>query len=473
MRRIVAAQGVRSPAPRSDRKEVEEQLLRTVYERCEGFVQRMHEVLHEEYGIVLGYSTLTRLVRQSGIGDKGGRRSERVPDTPGREMQHDTSVHHVCIDGLKTKLICSGLYLRYSKLRYVKYYRRFDRFTMKCFLHEALTFWGYCAHVCVIDNTCLAIWYGSGSRAVFAPEMVAFAKNYGFDWLAHEIGHANRKAGKERNFYTVETNFLPGRSFSTLADLNMQAKQWATDRYALRPQSGSGLVPQRLFESERPFLIKLPPYVSAPYRGHLRRIDQYGYVAFDGNFYWAPHTRATRLTVLEYADHIRMMHGTSQLLHYQLADARIKGQAFVPPGHNTRPRGQPQNRKKGCRQEESALRAMGGNLPGYLDWIADTRNGVKLRPRFVRSLYALSRNLSTELFVKLVDRALSFRVTEVDTIRNMAYQIVRDHMPSHTTIEPSYDYQHRDTYRQARLVEEHPLGMGLLEPPPPKEHDHG
>ncbi|HEX2959863.1 MAG TPA: hypothetical protein VHO70_23710 [Chitinispirillaceae bacterium] len=65
--------------------------------------------------------------------------------------------------------------------------------------------------------------YGSGSSAVMNPEMVAFADNYGFIYKAHEINHSNRKAGKERNFWTVETNFLPGRTFSSLENLNEQA----------------------------------------------------------------------------------------------------------------------------------------------------------------------------------------------------------------------------------------------------------
>ena len=57
------------------------------------------------------------------------------------------------------------------------------------------------------------------------PEMVAFAGRYGFAWKAHRVGQPNRKAGKERNFLTLETNFLPARSFTDLDDLNGQAKQ--------------------------------------------------------------------------------------------------------------------------------------------------------------------------------------------------------------------------------------------------------
>jgi hypothetical protein len=59
------------------------------------------------------------------------------------------------------------LYLRYSKRRYLKFYR----FQMKCFLHEALTCWGYAPRQCIIDNTNLARLRGTGAQAVIVPEM--------------------------------------------------------------------------------------------------------------------------------------------------------------------------------------------------------------------------------------------------------------------------------------------------------------
>src|SRR5204863_505125 len=84
--------------------------------------------------------------------------------------------------------------------------------------HKALMFWRYAAAVCIIDNTNLARLRGTGRNAVIVPEMEAFAKEHGFRFVCHEKGHANRKAGEERSFWTVETNFLPGRHFSSLED---------------------------------------------------------------------------------------------------------------------------------------------------------------------------------------------------------------------------------------------------------------
>ena len=211
-----------APPPRSARRQaaLDEELLRRLYQECQGRIVRVHEKLVEEEGVAVTYSTLTRRLRELGISHPPKTRCQQVPDEPGAEMQHDTSLYPVELAGRRVQLIASLIYLRYSKRRYLRFYRAFDRFKMKCFFHEALTFWGYAARQCIIDNTNLARLRGTGAHAVIDPEMEAFAKQYGFVFRCHAIKHSNRKAGEERSFWTVETNFLPGRTFQSLEDLN-------------------------------------------------------------------------------------------------------------------------------------------------------------------------------------------------------------------------------------------------------------
>lgn len=218
------------------------------------------------------------MLRELGISKSRKLRCDRVPDEPGLEMQHDTTTYRINLADKRVRVVASILYLRYSKRRHLKFYRCFNRFQMKCFLHEALMFWGYCAKQCIIDNTNLARLRGTGSHAVIVPEMEQFSKGYAFRFLCHQIGHANRKAGEERSFWTTETNFLPGRRFQSLEDLNQQALQWSTVRLENRAQGKAGLIPAKAFEYERNYLTKLPAHLPAPYRTIMRGTDQYGYI---------------------------------------------------------------------------------------------------------------------------------------------------------------------------------------------------
>src|SRR5215475_4187386 len=233
-------------------------------------------------------------------------------------MQHDTTRYTILLGGVRVMLVASLLYLRYSKRRYLRFYRTFTRFRMKCFLHEALMFWQHAAPVCIIDNTNLARLRGTGKDAVMAPEMEAFAQQYGFRFVCHEKNHADRKAGEERSFWTVETNFFPGRQFQSLEDLNQQALEWATVRLEQRPVGTRRLIPAQAFEHERLHLIQLPAHLPAPYLVHERGTDQYGYTAVHGNYYGVPGTQRADVKLFEYADHLKIYQHGACVAEYRL-----------------------------------------------------------------------------------------------------------------------------------------------------------
>lgn len=178
VREIVKQQGDMPTSVRSDKKEIDEELLRRLYTECNGYAERVYEKLVEEECIEVGYSTVTRMLRELGISVPEKQRCDEVPDQPGAEMQHDTSPYVVKLGERQVGVIASLLYLRYSKRRYLKFYRAFNRFKMKCFFHEALMFWQYSAPLCVIDNTNLARLRGIGKNAVMVKEMAEFGKRY-------------------------------------------------------------------------------------------------------------------------------------------------------------------------------------------------------------------------------------------------------------------------------------------------------
>jgi transposase len=331
VRRIIAQSGQMPQSTRGPSLILDQQLLRDLHQECNGYAQRMMEILREEHGIAVKYSTLTRHLRDLGITAPVSQRCERVPDQPGAEMQHDTSPFKVLVGSEWLRLQASLLYLRYSKRRYLQFYPVFDRFHMKCFLHLGLMHWGYAPRICVIDNTNLARWRGLGSNAVMVPEMEAFGRAYGFRFLCHAPKHPDRKAGEERSFLTVETNFIPGRSFQSLEDLNRQALEWSTVRMEQRPQGKAGLIPAQAFEHERAFLTQLPRHLPAPYLLLERTVDEYGYVAVDGNYYEVPGSGRGNIQVLRYLHHLVLCRDRRTLIEYALPPWGVKNQPFHAP----------------------------------------------------------------------------------------------------------------------------------------------
>jgi len=445
VRTIIEQKGEMPTTRRRDKKEVDLEVLTEVYNDCEGWAERIHEKLTEEKGIDIGYSTLTRLLREEGIGKKKNQRCGRVDDVPGEEMQHDTTIYNRKIGDKKIRFVASILYFRYSKVRYLKFYRSFNRFDMKSFLHEALSFYGYCAKTCIIDNTNLARLQGSGTgkNAVIVPEMEEFARRYGFKFACHRLKHANRKAGNERSFYTVESNFFPGRNFKDLEDLNEQGLDWATVRFFNRPVSKTKLIPAKAFEFENPYLVKIPPYIHPPYIVLERKCDQYGYVHVDGNFFWVPGKDRFKAKVLKYPDQIKIYKNREFLIEYDLPAIEVKNEKFSPKGQSE-PIYQPAYRKKSSANEEKKLRAVCQEIDDYLNFA--TKSMGKEKHRFIRKLYALYKKVNKSLFVKIIKRALTYRITNINTVESIASLIMKSenyHLPF---VDIDTEYVNRDAY---------------------------
>ena len=467
VRQIIRRQGSLPQAVRKDKIQIDPDLLRRLYHECDGWVQRVHEKLREEQGVRVSYPTLTRLLRELGLGKSQKGRCDQVPDQPGAEMQHDTTVYRVKLAGRETKVIASLLYLRYSKRRYLRFYRLFNRFTMKCFLHEGLMFWGYVAGQCIIDNTNLARLRGSGSQAVIVPEMAAFAQRYGFAFVCHALRHANRKAGEERSFWTVETNFLPGRRFENLEDLNRQAHEWATVRMHQRPVGKAGLIPAQAFEHERQYLVKLPPQLPAPYLPHQRGTDQYGYVAFRGNYYWVPGTQREVVKLLEYADSLKIFQRRTCVAEYPLPLDGVKNAHYSPQGQ-PRPRYLPKHRRNGSQQEEQRLRALGPEVAAYVDYALGVL-GLQ-RHRLLRELFALSRRVTPAVFVQALERARRYRVVELRSLERIVWLCMSQHEPPLPQAEVDDHFRERPAYLEGCLTDEPDLSL-YDRPPDDEEHE--
>jgi hypothetical protein len=476
VRQIIRQQGALPQTVRKDKIQIDPELLRRLYDECEGWIQRMHEKLVEEEKIQVSYPTLTRLVRALGLGRPTSARCDHVPDEPGAEMQHDTTVYRVKLAEQPTRVVASLLYLRYSKRRYLKFYRVFNRFAMKGFLHEALMHWGYAAALCIIDNTNLARLRGSGRRAVIVPEMVSFAERYGFSFRCHEIRHCNRKAGEERSFWTVETNFLPGRRFESLEDLNRQAYEWATVRMHHRSVQKTGLIPAKAFEHERRYLIELSPQLPAPYCAHERGTDEYGYVSFQGNYYWVPGSKREEVKALQYADRLKLYQHRVCVAQYALPADGVKNARFSPEGQPA-PRHSPRRHREGSQLEEKRLRALGAEVAAYVDYVLATP-GLQ-RHRLLRELLALSQQVTQAVFVQTLARALRYRVVDLPTVQRIAWLYLSQgqHVPE---VEVDESYRQRPAYLEGEWTEEPDLsrydqagGEDSDRPASDKEHPDG
>ena len=201
-----------------------EDILRLLRE-CEGGFMRVHEELTKT-GFPLSYPALTAFCRRHGIGHVPTPPAGRYDFAPGQEMQHDTSPHDLHLGGKLRRVQTASLVLGYSRMLFFQVYPQFRRFECKVFLTEALRYMDGACQTCMIDNTHVVVLKGTGRDMLPVPEMAAFAERFGFTFVAHAVGDANRSGRVERMFRFIQRGFLPGRRFPDWADANRQARAW-------------------------------------------------------------------------------------------------------------------------------------------------------------------------------------------------------------------------------------------------------
>ena len=112
------------------------------------------------------------------------------------------------------------------------------------------------------------------------------------------------------------------------------------------------------------------------------------------------------------------------LVRYNLPAEGVKNQKFSPPGKT--PKHQPWNRKKPTALEEKKLRNLCSEVNRYLDFVFNPLQKVGQKHRFIRQLYGLCQKLALPLFLKTIDRALTYRITNVQTLEHMAAQLLKE-----------------------------------------------
>src|SRR5581483_11710633 len=288
---------------------------------CKGNLVRVHEELVAA-GAELSYTALTAFCRRHGIGQEPREAVGQYHFEPGEEMQHDTSPHELDLAGKTRKVQTASAVLCYSRMLFFQCYPSFRRFDCKVFLTDALRYFSGATERIMIDNTHVVVLRGTGREMVPVPEMAAFAERFGFHFVAHAIGNANRSARVERPFWFIETNFLAGRTFASWEDLNARARQWC-DKVNSTYKKHIRAIPRELFAVERLHLRPLPAWIPEVYRVHQRLVDIEGYIALHSNRNSVPlEWIGRRVEVRESRDKIEIQLDMRRLMtHRRIAEA--------------------------------------------------------------------------------------------------------------------------------------------------------
>jgi hypothetical protein len=382
--------------------------------------------VHEELvagGAALSYPALTAFCRRQGIGQTPIVPAGRYHFDPGVEMQHDTSPHEVEVGGKKCKAQTASAVLCYSHLLFFQINPTFQRFDCKVFLTDALRYMGGAVDRVMIDNTHVVVLRGTGHEMIPVPEMEAFGERFGFRFVAHERGDANRSGRVERPFSFIENNFLAGRAFTSWDDLNQQARVWC-DRVNATYKKHIRAVPRELFAVERMHLKPLPAWIPEVYRLHPRTVDVEGYVSLHSNRYSVPVSWiGRRVEVRETRYKIEIELDARHIVEHVRAVA-VQQQRITLAEHKP-PRGEGVKRSDPHPEEQAILLA----APELAPYVAALKQkGRKVVALVLRQLLRLLKEYPREPFLAAVREAAQYGLYDLDRLERMILRrIARDY----------------------------------------------
>ena len=395
-----------------------------LYADCKGNLVRVHEKLCDA-GATLSYQALTAFCRRHGLGKEPVKPSGQYHFGPGVEMQHDTSPHDAKIAGKLRRVQTASLVLCYSRMIFIQCVQSFTRFACKVFLADALRYFAGGAHRCMIDNTHVVVLHGTGKDMVPVPEMAAFADRYGFTFVAHEKGDANRSARVERPFDYIEKNFFAGREFSDLDDLNRQAVIWCDKVNAANRRSLHGSS-RELFAAERPHLVPLPIWTPEVYLLHHRIVDVEGYVSVNSCRYSAPWKLIGRqLEVRETKAEVMIFEGPRLVGTHRKTQGPAQGRATLP--EHRPPRGQGGTPSAPVVEERQLLEA----APEVAPYITALKTHAAGRGTVaLRRLQRLLREYPRRPVIEAIHAAETYGLFDLERLERMVLRgIARDFFP--------------------------------------------
>ena len=422
VRKVLRSNSSRVPGlHRAEKAEPYRQRILELLIACKGNLVRVHEELTAS-GAALSYPALTAFCRRQGIGQTPLVPAGQYRFDPGVEMQHDTSPHEVEVGGRKYKAQTASAVLCYSRMLFFQIQPTFQRFDCKVFLTDALRYMGGSPERVMIDNTHVVVLRGTGREMIAVPEMEAFGERFGFRFVAHERGDANRSARVERPFSFIENNFLAGRTFATWDDLNRQARQWC-DRVNSTYKKHIHAVPRELFAVERLHLKPLPAWIPEVYRLHQRTVDVEGYVSVHTIRYSVPAAWiGRRVEVRETKDKIEIELDARHLVTH----VRVVGphpQRIMLAEHKL-PRGEAVKRDPHP-EEQSILRA----APEIAEYVAALKQkGHKVVALALRHLLRLLKEYPREPFLAAVGEAARYGLYDLGRLERMILRrVARDY----------------------------------------------
>jgi hypothetical protein len=173
-----------------------------------------------------------------------------------------------------------------SRCKYVEFTKRCDIYSLLRCMTNAFEYYGGVPETVLTDRMKTVITGSEAGKPIWNSRFEDFASEMGFVPKVCRVRKPQTKGKVERLVNYVKDNFLPGRKFKDLYDLNSQALMWCR-KVDSKVHGTTGEIPLEALSKEP--LLPLPDKaVRDKYRWETRKVTRDGVVSYDGAKYGIP-----------------------------------------------------------------------------------------------------------------------------------------------------------------------------------------
>jgi transposase len=340
----------------------------------------------------------------------------RIESSPGECFQIDWG-HFGSIDyqGDKRKLYAFCCIECHSRRLYVEFTHSqcFETFA-RCHIH-AFQFMGGRAKECLYDNLVTALSEHDGRIVRFNPRFLAFARELGFYPRACNKGAGWEKGKVENSIGYLRNNFRPLRTFTDLADVNSQVRQWLEQIANKRLHRETRQTPEERFRPE--CLGPLPPLIPDYRDTDVPLVHTDSRLHFDGNRYCVhPRYCGSHLIVRADSQSVAIYDHETEIARYVRCWRR--GQILGADRYQKELLEQRPAAERSAAQRRLVL-LLGDTGESYLRKLAETDRSLS---RQIKELLILVRQYGPEAVMAAISKAQSLGALGADYIANILMQ---------------------------------------------------
>lgn len=235
-----------------------------------------------------------------------GSRGLRYFTTPGEALQMDWGFVKVRdYSGLEYQAACFAMICHHCGMKYIEFFPNAKQENLFIGMIHAFQYMGIPQKVLTDNMKSVVIKRDFEGRPVWNHDYEAFMKAVGFETKLCKPRHPYTKGKVERLVRFVKENFIAGRQFVNVTDLNEQALQWCYDKNSLYRKEIEGFpVVTHQDNCRKVCQSLLEDHVILLYLFPERKISFDGFITYEGRRFGVPYSYGQSIVRVNRTDRI-------------------------------------------------------------------------------------------------------------------------------------------------------------------------